>query len=420
MTTIIRADRLIDGTGADPIQDPLLIIDGGKVTQTFTGQPPEGAFPSDAEVFDLPGCTILPGLIDSHVHLNFPGTGVLLEEIMQESDGVLVATATYAAARALDAGITTVRDCGCVRGTVFDVRRALDLGYGRGPRILACGQPITVTGGHTWYLGGEADGVEELRKKVRGMVKMGADAIKVMASGGGTRNTISSRPAFRKEELAAIAEEGHRQGRKVTAHCLCAEAIADAVDAGVDQLEHANFLVDEAGHQQFDQQVAERVAEAGVVVTTTLAVGGFAVEAMRAKEELTPGEEQFLDHWNGMLEDNLAHFAKMRAAGVQFVPGTDAGWRFTPITGLPEELQLMQRGGMSPLEALTAATGMAAETLGIDDRIGTLRPGRQADVLVVGGNPADDLSRLEDVRLVLQNGELRVGSPAGTLAEQRA
>ena len=412
MTTVIRADRLIDGTGAAPVQDAVLVVDQGKIVGTFAGQAPEGLVPVDAEVLQLPGCTILPGLIDSHVHMNFPGNGLLLEEIMTEPEGVLVATATFAAAKALAAGVTTVRDTGCVHGTVFEVRRALELGHGLGPRILACGQPITITGGHTWYLGGEADGEDGLRKKVRSMAKLGADAIKVMASGGGTRNTTSHLPSFSPAEMNAIVDEAHRMGRKVTAHCLNARAIEIAVEAGVDQLEHAGFLIDEAANQKFDPAVAEKIANAGVAVTSTLAVGEYAVEAMRAKPELTKAEQEFLDHWSMMLEDNLNTFTQLHEAGVRIVAGTDAGWRFTPIDGLAVEIELLERAGLSRMQALVAATGNAAATLGVDDKFGTLAPGLAADVLVVGGDPLENLSALRDVRLVLQGGKIRAGSAA--------
>jgi imidazolonepropionase-like amidohydrolase len=412
LTTVIRADRLIDGTGAAPVQDAVLVVDQGKIVGTFAGQAPEGLVPVDAEVLQLPGCTILPGLIDSHVHMNFPGNGLLLEEIMTEPEGVLVATATFAAAKALAAGVTTVRDTGCVHGTVFEVRRALELGHGLGPRILACGQPITITGGHTWYLGGEADGEDGLRKKVRSMAKLGADAIKVMASGGGTRNTTSHLPSFSPAEMNAIVDEAHRMGRKVTAHCLNARAIEIAVEAGVDQLEHAGFLIDEAANQKFDPAVAEKIANAGVAVTSTLAVGEYAVEAMRAKPELTKAEQEFLDHWSMMLEDNLNTFTQLHEAGVRIVAGTDAGWRFTPIDGLAVEIELLERAGLSRMQALVAATGNAAATLGVDDKFGTLAPGLAADVLVVGGDPLENLSALRDVRLVLQGGKIRAGSAA--------
>ena len=403
-TTILRADRLLDGTGAPAMPDANLVLESGKVVDAFSGPVPEALLSAGAQVREMPGCTILPGLIDAHVHLNFPADGTSLEETMTEHEGVLVATSAFTASQALRAGITTVRDTGSVQGSVFDLRRALDLGYGTGPRILACGQPITITGGHTWYLGGEADGVDGLRKKVRSMVKLGADAIKVMASGGGTLGTMSWLPSFRAEELAALVDEAHRLGRKITAHCLCAEAISMAVDAGFDQLEHASFIVDPAANQVFDPRVADKVAAAGVAVTTTLAVSGFAVSTMVAKDNRTPAEEAFLDQWRRMRDANVAQFDQMRQAGVRFVAGTDAGWRFTRFDGLTEELELMQQGGMSALDAISAATGTSAAVLGIEDSAGTLRSGRPADVLVVGGDPVQDLSALHDVRLVLQGG----------------
>jgi imidazolonepropionase-like amidohydrolase len=405
LTTVIRADRLIDGTGAAPVPDAVLVLEQGKVAGVFSGKAPDGLVPADAEVIEAPGCTILPGLIDSHVHMNFPGNGLLLEEVMSEPEGVLVATATFAAGKALAAGVTTVRDTGQLHSTVFQVRRALELGHGAGPRILACGQPITITGGHTWPMGGEADGVDGVRRKVRSMCKLGADAIKVMASGGGTRNTISYLPSFSPAEMAAIVDEAHRMGRKVTAHCLNARSIEIAVESGVDQLEHVGFLVDAAGHQEFDQAVAEKIAEAGVAATSTLAVGGYAVETMKAKPELTPAEQEFLDHWSMMLEDNLNTFSQLHKAGVRIVAGTDAGWRFTPIDGLAEEIRLLARAGLSNMEAIVAATGTATATLGTEDEFGTLRPGLAADVLVVGGDPLADLSALDDVRVVLQGGK---------------
>ncbi len=407
MTTLIRADRLIDGTGAAPIDDAVLVLEHGKVVGIFQGQAPAGLVPQGAEILDYTGCTILPGLIDTHVHLNLPGDGTTLEEAMREAEGVLVATSTFAAARALAAGITTVRDVGGFGNTVMQLRRALELGHGHGSRILACGQPITITGGHTWYFGGEADGEEALRRKVRAMAKLGADFIKVMASGGGTLNTISWRPSFRREELAALADEAHRLGRKITAHCLCAESSEFVVDAGFDQIEHAGFIVDAKGRQEFVPSVAEKVARAGVPVTSTLAVGGSVLRTMEARPSLAPAEQALLDRWRKMHEDNLSQFRKMHEAGVQFVAGTDAGWRFTPFDGLPLEIELMHEGGMSAMQAIVAATGGAARVLGIEDKLGTLASGLAADAIVVAGNPLEDLARLREVRLVIQAGKVR-------------
>lgn len=406
MKTLIKADRLIDGTGAAPVEAPLLVIADGKVEAVLSGPVPGEL--AGLPLHDFPGCTILPGLIDTHVHLNLPGDGTLLEEAMRETPGVLMATSTFAVGKALEAGITTVRDVGAYERTAIDVRRALQLGHGEGARVLACGQPITVTGGHTWYFGGEADGVEGVRRKVREMVKLGADFIKVMASGGGTLGTQSWNPSFSQEELAALADEAHRFDRRITAHCLCAQPIDWVIAAGFDQIEHAGFIVDGKGNQLYDPAVAERLARSGIPVTSTLAVGGAVLREMRAKAALTPAEQAFLSRWERMAESNMAQFGKLRELGVRFVAGTDAGWRFTRIDDLPLEIELMHEAGMTRLEAITAATGFAAEVMGVAGEIGALKPGLAADVLVVAGDPLADLGALRDVRLVAQAGKVKV------------
>lgn len=410
MKTLIKAARLIDGTGAAPLKGPILVIADGKIESVLTGAiPPEFA---GAEIHDYPDATILPGLIDTHVHLNLPGDGTLLEEAMRETEGVLMATSTFAVGKALSAGITTVRDVGAYGRSAIDLRRALQLGHGEGSRVLACGQPITVTGGHTWYFGGEADGEDGVRRKVREMVKLGADFIKVMASGGGTIGTQSWKPSFTPGELHALADEAHRFDRLATAHCLCAQSIDDVVAAGFDQIEHAGFIADRKGNQVYDPAVAERLAKSGIPVTSTLAVGGAVLREMRARTTLTPVDQAFLARWEKTTADNMAQFRKLREAGVTFVAGTDAGWRFTRIDDLPLEIAMMHEGGMSAMEAIVAATGLAAKVIGIGDETGTLKPGLAADVLVVDGDPLTDLAALNKVRLVVQAGKVKLSSAA--------
>ncbi|MBV9811258.1 MAG: amidohydrolase family protein, partial [Acetobacteraceae bacterium] len=164
--TVLRADRLLDGTGAAPIADPHLVIEDGRIVGVHAGGLPQDAVPPETKTLRFPGCTILPGLIDTHVHLNLPGDGSLLETVMRETDGVLLAIAAHTARTALDAGITTVRDVGAARDTVFDLRRAHRMGHGVFASIVAGGQPITITGGHTWPWGGEADGEDGCRRIV--------------------------------------------------------------------------------------------------------------------------------------------------------------------------------------------------------------------------------------------------------------
>jgi imidazolonepropionase-like amidohydrolase len=409
MDTVIKAKTLINGSGAPALSDPAILVRDATIAGVFQGAIPDGLAAPDAHVLELPDCTLLPGLIDCHVHLNLPGDGTSFVDSVREPDGVLVATAAHNVRTALEAGITTLRDTGGRGSTTFALRRTLQLGYGSGSRLVLCGQPITITGGHTWYFGGEADGVDGVRHKAREMVKLGADFIKVMGSGGGTPGTMSWLPAFRREEIQAVTDEAHYLGRKISIHCLCAESIQFAADAGVDQIEHAGFIIDAAGTQRFVPAAADAIARSGALVTATLAVGGYVVSTVSAKTQRTPAEQHDLDRWHIMLEDNLRQFAGLLTAGVQFVAGTDAGWRVTPFDALPDEMQLMHEGGLSSSEAIVAATSRAARSLGIESEVGTVKEGFKADIIAVTGNPLDDLLVLKNPHMVMQAGNLVVG-----------
>jgi len=408
MDTVIKAKKLIDGSGSVPVDDPVVVVRDTKIIGVYQGEVPEKILSTDAQTLEYPESTLLPGLIDCHVHLNLPGDGTEFVDSVAEPDGFLVATSAYNARTALEAGITTLRDTGGRGSTTFELRRALQHGYGTGSRLILCGQPITITGGHAWYFGGEADGVEGVRQKAREMVKLGADFIKVMGTGGGTPGTISWLPSFRREEIEAVIDEAHRLARKISIHCLCAEAIEFAAEAGVDQIEHASFLVNEAGAQKFVPAVADTIARSGAMVTGTLAVGSYVVSTMRAKERRTREEQELLDRWEIMLEDNLRQFSGLLQAGVQFVAGTDAGWRFTPFDSLVEEMHLMQSGGLATAEAIVAATSRAARALGIESEVGTVQEGFGADIIAVDGDPLEDLYALKKVRMVMQAGHVHV------------
>jgi imidazolonepropionase-like amidohydrolase len=413
--TVIQADRLIDGTSDAPLDAPVIVIRGNRIEAVLQGEPPAEITDEADQVLTLPGCTVLPGLIDMHVHLNQPGDGTPADRWMQEPDGVIGAHTAIAAEAALDAGITTVRDCGSRADTAFHVRRTHDFGYGRGARMVLAGSPITITGGHGWNLGGEADGPEGLRLKVRSLVKSGADFIKVLGSGGGTANTISWLPAFRPEEFAALVDETHRLGRRITIHCLNATTMEQAVDAGADQVEHGWFILDDDGNQEYVPAVADKLAAAGVAVTPTLSVGSYCVRAIKAKRTRTAEEQAFLRRWERMLETNLSHLGRLYRAGVTIVAGTDAGWRFTPFDALPEEIALLRRSGMPAMAAIQAATSRAAAVMGREHEIGSVRDGLQADLIAVHGDPLTDLSALRDLRLVMQAGSVQAPRTADAL-----
>ena len=405
--TVIQASWLIDGSGGPPLESPAIVVRGTKIESILQGNAPKRIVDEAERKLDLPDCTVLPGLIDMHVHLNQPGDGTPADEWMREPDGVLGARAAAAAQTSLDAGITTVRDCGSRADTAFNLRRTLELGYGRGSRLVLSGAPITITGGHGWHFGGEADGPEALRHKVRSLVKNQADFIKVLGSGGGTDNTISWQPAFRPEEFTALVDESHRLGRRITIHCLNAASIEIAVDAGADQIEHAGFIVDDYGHQEYVPAVGDKLASSGVAITPTLAVGGYCVKSMRSKQTLTLEEEAFLRRWEMMLEANLDQLGKMYDAGVSIVAGTDAGWRFTPFDGLPDELALMCDSGMPTMAVIQAATSRAATVMGREHEIGSIVPGLEADLIAVQGNPINNIRALRDLRMVMQAGILQ-------------
>lgn len=408
--TVLKARRLIDGSGAPPLENPAVLVSGGKIVGVYQGEVPAGVAPADAAVLEYPEATLLPGLMDCHVHLNLPGDGTPFPTSVAEGAGVLLATSAHNARVALKAGITALRDCGGMGTTTLDLRRTLELGYGEGSRLVLCGMPITITGGHCRYFGGEADGVEGVRQKARYVAKLGVDYIKVMATGGGTPGTTSWLPSFTKAEIAAVVDEAHRLGRKAGIHCLCADSIDYAVEAGVDQIEHAGFLIDAAGNQRYRPDVGERLARSGAVVCPTMAVGLYVIRVMEERGERRSAEDNALyDRWQRTMEENLSQFSALREAGVKFVAGTDAGWRFTPFDSLSAELELMQEGGLSAMDCIVAGTGAAAKALGIDGKVGQVKPGLEADIIAVAGNPLERLSALREVRMVMQAGRRYVG-----------
>lgn len=407
---VVRASRLIDGTAAPPIQQPIVVVRRGMIDAIHAGAAPRGAWPADATELDLTGHTLLPGLIDAHVHLVPPGDGTPFEESAREPDGVLLATAIRNAQPALRAGITTLRDCGGMRDTTLELRRAQRLGYAVVPRLHLCRCPITITGGHCWYFGGEADGPEEMRRIVRRMVKAGADYIKIMGSGGGTPGTDSFRPSYTVEELRAVVEEAHRRNRRVGIHCTCAEATWNALAAGADHIEHAMFTADASGGQRFEPDVADAVAQREAQVTATLSVGHFLVEALSAREDSAPEARAALERWRRTHDHNVENARRMRQAGVRYVAGTDAGWRFTPFDGLATELELLRETGASASEAIVAATSAAAAAMGLDGEVGALRAGLRADVIAVAGDPLEDLAALRHPAMVMLGGAVVVGT----------
>jgi imidazolonepropionase-like amidohydrolase len=381
----VRAARLFDGVNARLIEHPIVVLDKGRIAGVEPG-PIDS--PLDAEVVDLGDVTLLPGMIDAHVHLGFDASPDPVAQMRLDSDATLLLRMRQAALRALAAGITTVRDLGDRDYLGIALRDWFRGGSEVGPDIISAGPPITVTGGHCYFMGGEADGELEVRRGVRARVKAGVDVIKIMATGGHmTRGTNPGLPQYTAQELGAAVEEAHRLGRLLTAHAHGPAGIANAVEAGVDCIEHCSFRVD--GERKADPRLVERIASRGIAVSPTVG----------AAPTNRPGVSTLAESFLPILED-------MHRAGVRLIGGTDAGISPSkPHDVLPYGVAFLTRAGLTNAEALAAATSVGAEACGVADRKGALTAGKDADLFAVDGDPTRDVTALRRVTAVFKAGQ---------------
>jgi imidazolonepropionase-like amidohydrolase len=399
---IFRADMLIDGSGGEPQRDMEVRVADGVIQAVLpTGAQP---YPSDAVVYDNPAMTMLPGYIDGHVHLMF-GTGSRsYDDVMaRDSDALMLLRAARNAELHLRAGVTTLRDAGARNRVTFDFRTGVEAGLARAPRMLLCGRPLTVTGGHFWWCNQEADGVDGVRSASRQLLKEGADFIKIMASGGAAQDSWYA--SYSIEELKAAVDEAHQIGKKTMAHCLAAESIARAIEAGLDQVEHVNFLHPD-GSRVFDDRLAEQIVARGIVVSPTIQTTYRELEALEAKgEHLTEEERQLRDAFRYKIETKLEFVRRFHELGAQIVAGTDAIQRFGDFA---LGLELLHRAGLSPMEVIGSATRLAAKAIGMEGEVGAIAPGQHADLIYIDGDPLMDIGALSRVSTVILGGDIVV------------
>jgi imidazolonepropionase-like amidohydrolase len=402
---IVRGGTLIDGTGGPPARDAVLTIRDGRIEAVTAGAGrPPGA--GDVEVVDATGLTILPGLIDCHDHLAMHGYDLPRRWGLDEPASTRSLRTAAVLARTLASGYTTVRDAG---GLDAGFRLAIDEGLAPGPRLVLALAIVSPTGGigdrvspsgHDCLVPPDpavpssvANGVEALRTTLRTLVRAGADVIKCATTGG-----ASGRPghgpkdrAFNKDELAALVNEAHGLGRRVMCHALGGPGLRAAVEAGVDSIEHGCYL-DE------DPELISMMAERGIFWVPTLTVYAF------HRVSPTP---HVRERARALHEHHVASLERAVRAGVRIVAGTDAGGHGHPPNAA--ELQHLVEAGLPPMLALRAATGLAAECLGLERELGTLEKGKRADLVAVEGDPLQDVRLLQDparVRLVVKNGVL--------------
>lgn len=398
MSFVLRGGKILDGTGA-PARRGDLVVAEGKIQA--------GAAPAGAEVIEAGGLTLLPGLVDCHVHMTIGETLLHPRSWLGKTNfttereaGFLgvsslaarqMAVAQYVSRRTLEAGITTVRDVGVAREQSDVVlREAVKNGYLPGPRILACGGGIAMTGGHGWDLGViEVDGPDEVRKEVRRQLKAGADVIKIFATRPGLSMEIPGGPEFSVAEMRIVCEEAHQQGRQVAAHAVGAEGIKRCVLAGVDTIEHGCYL---------DEEAAEMMAERGTWLISTL--HPYDRQAELAEKVGYPAYAS-----ERSAEIMAVYPRNIRMAlerGVKVALGSDSGIpSLTPHGENAREVVLFHElVGVPVAEAVARGTGEAARAIGLDALVGTLEPGKAADLMVIEGDLESDIRALLEVKRI--------------------
>ncbi len=349
---------------------------------------------------------LMPGIINAHVHLTMDAGDDPFSDYVFRDDFALLLRAVTNARTMLASGVTTVRDCGS-RGyglvLLKDPRVRAQHGL---PHVLGSGPPITPTGGHLHWMGGEADGVDGVRAAVRTRAKAGVNALKLVATGG--RMTPGTRPevaAYTNAELRGAVQEARRLGIPTSAHCLSAEGIVAAVKAGIDCVDHAMFFTrDPQGRlvREFDAGTAHLLADAGTYVAPCLSAGYHRLDPVRGRVQVGSEERFRLEQEERMFE----HVAKMIRLGVQVVVGTDAGVTLTPFDETFLELSLLTRVGLTAEEALLSATYHAAGALGLRGRKGTIQPGADADIIGCSADPCEVVETLAEVVWVMREGQV--------------
>ena len=386
MRTLLANLTLIDGTGAAPAAGAWLLVDGDRIAEVGRGPGPL----ADARV-DLEERTCVPGLIDLHVHLCWDGSADPADVNRREGEELTLLRMARHARDTLERGVTTVRDVGSIADLSLVLDRAIRGGIVPGPRLIACGRTLVMTGGHDPFWGLFCDGPWAGVAGVRGQAYRGARVIKVAATGGVYGRAEGEEVGTSElglEELRAICAEAHRLGLRVASHAVGRHGIDNSIAAGCDTIEHGIFASDEALH---------RMADEGRFLTPTLFIYRHIAEGA--------GPDYAKRKAIACAEQHPRTVARARTVGVAITAGSDSGSCGAPHPAIFAELRdLVARGELSPLQAIEAATATNARALGLDAEIGTLAPGRQADLLAVDDDPARDITALERPWAVMQAG----------------
>lgn len=400
VTTVVHAGHLLDVKTGKMLDNVTVTVKGDRIASVVTS----GAGPKGAHVIELPNATLLPGFIDAHTHLTYdPNFGY------QELGVSIPKEALIGAKNAritLEAGFTTVRNVGARGYTDIALRDAINEGMVPGPRMLASGPPLSITGGHCDQnllpyefhatSDGAADGVEAVQHKVREIIKYGADVIKVCATGGVlSKGDDPQASQYTLEELKAIVADAHRLGRKVAAHAHGAQGIAWAAEAGVDSIEHGSYI---------DDNAIKIMKEHGTYLVPTQYLGDW----MRENAAKIGLPAMYAEKMKTVTVAMRQNVGKAIQAGVKIALGTDAA--VYPHGLNAHEFEVYVKLGMTPLQSIQAGTVNAADLLGWSDRIGSIEQGKFADMVAVDGDPIKDITLLQHPVFVMKGGTVYKGS----------
>ncbi len=380
MGTAFVDGRIFVGNGK-VLEHATVLVENGKIASICDTS---SGLSEDTRRIPIGDATLFPGFIDCHVHLIMDGSPDPIGALAGKSTAIITIEGVENARKTLAAGVTTVRDLGGKDGIDFGVKQAIESGLIKGPRVLASGHPICMTGGHGWPLGREADGPDDVRRAAREQIKAGADQLKFMATGGVLTSSVEPGSAqLTREEMRAGIEEAHKAGKKTATHAMGSQGILDALHAGIDSIEHGIYLTDEIIAFMKEHTVFYVPTIAAMYHIGKMGVAaGIPAWAVEKNNIVTPHHKESLK--------------KAHQSGVTIGMGTDAGTPFNYHGKNLMEIPLLVRHGLSPVEALVAATHTASQVLGMENKIGTIEQGKIADLVLVKNNPMDDIEMLNE------------------------
>ena len=387
MGIVIKNVRIIDGNGS--------CIENGYMEFDESGILAVSKEPLSSEKeIDGTGKTVIPGLIDSHVHLAMLSVPDGMDIIVRDREADTAAKACGQCQEFLKFGITTIRNMGTKFDADIYIRNIIDAGLLNGPRIVACGSVIAITGGHAHMLARECDTPEEALRAARILIKNGAQVLKCMATGGIlTKGSVVGAQQLSYEQMRAVAEEAKRTGRITSAHCIGYEGTKAAILAGIDTIEHGYML---------DEALIDLMKERGTYYSPTLIVS----RAIATSDDPAPYAVELRKKVAPIAEGHIVALEKAIKAGLTIVAGTDCGTPWNPVSRLADELEWYTKCGMSNMEALISATKNPAQMMKIDHMVGTLEAGKAADFVLLNGNPLENIREISKVERTYRNGRI--------------